>query len=62
MECCRSEIYLCDTLLISRLPARYSTIGFVIAFATFLLGCVDYSRLKESHKLSEVVVPRCVSR
>ncbi|KAJ7156996.1 putative transmembrane protein [Mycena crocata] len=40
------------------------TVGFVIGFSTFLLGCVDYSRIKHetSMKLSDVVVDRCVSR
>ncbi|CAK5277584.1 unnamed protein product [Mycena citricolor] len=40
------------------------TVGFVIGFSTFLLGCVDYSRIQHetSMKLSDVVVSRCVSR
>ncbi|KAF7311447.1 hypothetical protein MKEN_01047000 [Mycena kentingensis (nom. inval.)] len=40
------------------------TVGFVIGFSTFLLGCVDYSRIRHetSMKLSDVVVSRCVSR
>ncbi|KAJ7632902.1 putative transmembrane protein [Roridomyces roridus] len=40
------------------------TVGFVIGFSTFLLGCVDYSRIRheQSMKLSDVVVDRCVSR
>ncbi|KAI0748469.1 APG9-domain-containing protein [Daedaleopsis nitida] len=40
------------------------TVGFVIAFSTFLLGCVDYSRIRPEKvtRLSEVVVSRCVSR
>ncbi|KAJ6597221.1 putative transmembrane protein [Mycena vulgaris] len=39
------------------------TVGFVIGFSTFLLGCVDYSRIRpeKSMKLSDVVVNRCVS-
>ncbi|KAJ6453493.1 putative transmembrane protein [Mycena vitilis] len=39
------------------------TVGFVIGFSTFLLGCVDYSRIRpdKSMKLSDVVVGRCVS-
>lgn len=41
-----------------------STVGFVIGFSTFLLGCVDYSRIRHDKvtRLSEVVVKRCVSR
>ncbi|KAF8211873.1 autophagy protein Apg9-domain-containing protein [Mycena galopus ATCC 62051] len=39
------------------------TVGFVIGFSTFLLGCVDYSRIRhgQSMKLADVVVGRCVS-
>ncbi|KAF7338046.1 Autophagy-related protein 9 [Mycena venus] len=39
------------------------TVGFVIGFSTFLLGCVDYSRIRhgENIKLADVVVSRCVS-
>jgi autophagy-related protein 9 len=41
-----------------------STVGFVIGFSTFLLGCVDYSRIREdgTTQLSDVVVDRCVSQ
>ncbi|TFK94825.1 APG9-domain-containing protein [Polyporus arcularius HHB13444] len=40
------------------------TVGFVIGFSTFLLGCVDYSHIRHEKvtRLSEVVVSRCVSR
>ncbi|KAK4048677.1 autophagy protein atg9 [Microbotryomycetes sp. JL201] len=38
------------------------TIGWVIAFSTFLIGCIDYDVLWQSHSLAEVVVPRCISR
>ncbi|KDR81708.1 hypothetical protein GALMADRAFT_239851 [Galerina marginata CBS 339.88] len=40
------------------------TVGFVIGFSTFLLGCIDYSSLRRhSHsQLSDVIVPHCVSR
>ncbi|KAI8989804.1 APG9-domain-containing protein [Trametes punicea] len=40
------------------------TVGFVIGFSTFLLGCVDYSRIRPDQvtRLSEVVVKKCVSR
>lgn len=43
---------------------NYSTVGFVIGFSTFLLGCIDYSSLRRhSHsQLSDVIVPHCVSR
>ncbi|GAA5997659.1 autophagy protein ATG9 [Rhodotorula paludigena] len=38
------------------------TVGWVIGFSTFLLGCIDYPRLWDSHKLSDVVISRCTSR
>ncbi|KAI8460130.1 autophagy protein Apg9-domain-containing protein, partial [Phakopsora pachyrhizi] len=38
------------------------TVGFVIGFSTFLMGCIDYSILRSSHHLEEVIVPRCVTR
>ncbi|KAG8875846.1 autophagy protein atg9 [Serendipita sp. 405] len=44
------------------------TVGFVIAFTTFLWGCIDYSKLSrigkdgKSAHLHDVVIPRCVTR
>ncbi|KAM0789914.1 hypothetical protein ACM66B_006755 [Microbotryomycetes sp. NB124-2] len=38
------------------------TVGWVISFSTFLIGCIDYDVLWQSHSLHEVVVPKCVSR
>ncbi|KAL5529329.1 hypothetical protein ACEPAG_5314 [Sanghuangporus baumii] len=40
------------------------TIGFTIGFSTFLLNCVDYSRIKPEGitRLSDVIVDRCASR
>ncbi|KAG2157500.1 putative transmembrane protein [Suillus clintonianus] len=40
------------------------TVGFVIGFSTFLLGCVDYSLISEDETthLSDAVVDRCVSK
>ena len=40
----------------------HRTIGWVIGFSTFLIGCIDYPRLWHSHHLSEVVIPQCTSR
>ncbi|KAF8328694.1 autophagy protein Apg9-domain-containing protein [Cantharellus anzutake] len=37
------------------------TVGFVIGFSTFLLGCVDYPLVSTSGLLSDVIVPHCVS-
>ncbi|KAG6898292.1 hypothetical protein C0992_000737 [Termitomyces sp. T32_za158] len=40
------------------------TVGFVIGFSTFLLGCIDYSKIRHGKptQLSHVVIDRCVSR
>ncbi|MCO5599876.1 hypothetical protein L7F22_053983 [Adiantum nelumboides] len=38
------------------------TIAFVIGFSTFLVGCVDYSKIKHDGQLSDVVVHQCISR
>ncbi|KIJ69103.1 hypothetical protein HYDPIDRAFT_36195 [Hydnomerulius pinastri MD-312] len=40
------------------------TVGFVIGFSTFLLGCIDYSRIThdKANRLSDVVVDRCVTK
>ncbi|GAA6017488.1 hypothetical protein JCM10207_008244 [Rhodosporidiobolus poonsookiae] len=38
------------------------TVGWVIGFSTFLLGCIDYPKIWHSHHLGEVVIPRCASR
>ncbi|KAI0032191.1 autophagy protein Apg9-domain-containing protein [Vararia minispora EC-137] len=40
------------------------TVGFVIGFSTFLLRCVDYSRIRPEQitRLSDIIVGRCVTR
>jgi len=38
------------------------TVGWVISFSTFLIGCVDYPKLWHADKLSDAVVSKCVSR
>lgn len=44
------------------------TVGFVIAFATFLWGCIDYSKLSrigeggKGGRLQDVTIPRCLAR
>jgi autophagy-related protein 9 len=36
--------------------------AFVVGFMTFLGWCIDYSKLSQSHKMSEVLVPKCTHR
>lgn len=46
------------------LKRYYRTVGFVIGFSTFLLGCLDYSKFRHQkvNHLSDVVIDRCVSK
>ena len=43
---------------------EFRTVGFVIGFSTFLLGCINYTSLRhEKHsKLTDIIIPQCVSR
>jgi autophagy-related protein 9 len=36
--------------------------AFVVSFVTFLTWCIDYPRLSQSHKMSEVIVPKCMRK
>lgn len=38
------------------------TVAFVIGFCLFLTQCIDYSRIKGSSKLSEILIQRCTAR
>ncbi|KAF3031733.1 autophagy protein atg9 [Didymella heteroderae] len=49
----------------SMLLKRFLTLlqtAFVVGFMTFLGWCIDYSKLPTSHKMSEVLVPKCTAR
>jgi autophagy-related protein 9 len=41
---------------------HYRTVGFVIGFSTFLLGCINYSQISHDTRLSNVIVGHCVAR
>ena len=49
------------SILLSRLFEQL-TLAFVVGFGTFLMSCIDYSKLPGSKALPEVVIPRCTSR
>ncbi|KAF1361870.1 autophagy protein-like protein Apg9 [Lizonia empirigonia] len=49
------------SMLLKRVLTLFQS-AFVVGFMTFLGWCVDYSKLPESHKMSEVLVPKCTSR
>lgn len=36
--------------------------AFVVGFMTFLGWCIDYSKMTQSHKMSEAIVPKCAKR
>ncbi|KAK7053152.1 autophagy protein atg9 [Paramarasmius palmivorus] len=40
------------------------TVGFVIGFSTFLLGCIDYSKInpEKQMRLGDAIVDQCVSK
>jgi autophagy-related protein 9 len=40
----------------------HRTVGWVIGFSTFLLGCIDYPKLWHADRLADAVVSKCVSR
>ena len=44
------------TLLIVR------TIAFVVGFSTFLLACIDWSKIRGSHTLREIIIPHGLSK
>ncbi|KAI8603618.1 APG9-domain-containing protein [Dissophora ornata] len=47
------------TILLER-SLNLLTFAFVIGFATFLIGCIDYPRLRHSKHFDEVLIPQCV--
>src|SRR6185369_14579180 len=51
-------------MLMMAVSQSFRTVGFVIAFSTFLLGCIDYSKFRhgEPAQLSDVIIDRCISR
>jgi autophagy-related protein 9 len=49
------------TVWVSLTP-RYSTSIFVAVFITFLTQCVEYDKIPNSKKLSEIIVPKCTSK
>ncbi|KAF2195237.1 autophagy protein-like protein Apg9 [Zopfia rhizophila CBS 207.26] len=36
--------------------------AFVVGFITFLSWCIDYPKVRKSHKMSEVLVPKCTHK
>lgn len=38
------------------------TFGFIVGFTTFLANCVDYSHIRGSHALHEILISRCTAK
>lgn len=36
-----------------------STIAFVVGFSTFLTSCIDFGKVRSSHTMSEILIPKC---
>ena len=49
------------SMLLRRILALAQS-AFVVGFVTFLGWCIDYSKLSESHKMSQVIVPKCTKQ
>lgn len=48
-------------ILLSR-AVNMATLLFVVGFSTYLSNCIDYSKLSHSSTLSEIKIPRCMSK
>jgi autophagy-related protein 9 len=49
------------SILLRRVITMAQT-AFVVGFMTFLGWCIDYSKLSNSNKMSQVLVPKCAAR
>lgn len=38
------------------------TFGFIVGFSTFLANCIDYSHIRGSHTLHEILINRCTAK
>ncbi|KAL8899312.1 MAG: hypothetical protein Q9192_001645 [Flavoplaca navasiana] len=45
-------------ILLSRL-LNLLTLAFVVGFSTFLTTCIDFAKIRSSHKMSEILIPKC---
>ncbi|KAI9657277.1 MAG: autophagy protein atg9 [Trizodia sp. TS-e1964] len=48
-------------ILLSRI-LNLLTLAFVVGFTTFLTMCVDYSKIRDSTKMSEILIPQCTKK
>ncbi|KAL8874335.1 MAG: hypothetical protein Q9174_000334 [Haloplaca sp. 1 TL-2023] len=47
-------------ILLSRL-LNLLTLAFVVGFSTFLTSCINFSKVRSSHTMSEILIPRCTA-
>jgi hypothetical protein len=40
----------------------FRTIAFVVGFSTFLIACIDWSRIRGSHNLAQIIIPHGLSK
>ncbi|KAL8711030.1 MAG: hypothetical protein Q9220_004411 [cf. Caloplaca sp. 1 TL-2023] len=45
-------------ILLSRL-LNLLTLAFVVGFSTFLTSCIDFPKVRSSHTMSEILIPKC---
>lgn len=45
-------------ILLSRL-LNLLTLAFVVGFSTFLTTCIDFGKIRSSHRMSEILIPKC---
>lgn len=38
-----------------------STLAFVVGFSTFLTSCINFSKVRTSHTMSEILIPKCTN-
>lgn len=48
-------------ILLTR-AVNMATLLFVVGFSTFLSNCIDYRKLSHSDKLSDIQIPKCMSK
>ncbi|KAL9000844.1 MAG: hypothetical protein Q9169_000598 [Polycauliona sp. 2 TL-2023] len=45
-------------ILLSRV-LNLLTLAFVVGFSTFLTTCIDFAKIRSSHRMSEILIPKC---
>lgn len=48
------------SILLSRF-LNLLTLAFVVGFSTFLTSCINFSKVRTSHTMSEILIPKCTN-